>query len=341
MKFLGRWGDYLRTGRHESAPARSPLIQCSIQDDRPTVGLYTPSNSRPVAGRYLLTVAMEALAHGRQVHLVTPAPYSRVRLTALANVRPGPRRTLPDAAGRSGATGPFDEWIALSNQLVPRSARWGCATLCCASSRSGRVSSNGGHAYWLAEYQQIAVYSPFTADAVRARLAEANVAPLPITVLTPPVRPRRRPDSPRKRPALCPSEILQWRSPKRQDLQIEAFRHLVESGRADGVLPPRRVVGDPSHPSPIPHRLHRCGPKAWLCSSMWMRHCPRSRSCMPPAPSTGTQWTRRRPHRRTRAVRVYFGDCPIGSHGPWDHSGCRQQRRTGRHGPRRHRWLPL
>lgn len=238
MKFLGRWGDYLRTGRHESAPARSPLIQCSIQDDRPTVGLYTPFELTPGGGeRYLLTVAMEALAHGRQVHLVTPAPYSRVRLTALAAMfgldLDGLCLTPLDEAERRG---PFDEWIALSNQLVPpvRSMGLRNTLLCQFPFRSG-VEQWRARLHWLAEYQRIAVYSPFTADAVRARLAEANVAPVPITVLTPPVDLAADPIRPGKAGIVSVGRFFSGDHSKRQDLQIEAFRHLVESGRADGV----------------------------------------------------------------------------------------------------------
>ena len=298
---------------------RSPRIGAGSQPTDPVFdsgrsasGRPLHPNSRPGRGALLVdrgdgSVGPRATGAPRDTGAVLSRPPDR----AGRNVRPGPRRTLPDAAGRSGRRGPFDEWIALSNRLVPRSAPWGCATLCCASSRSGRVSSNGGHACtgWPST-SRLPSTPPFTADAVRARLAEANVAPLPITVLTPPVDLAADPIRPEGRHCVR-REILQWRSLEASgspDRSLPAPCRVGSSGRSHS--PPRRVVGDPSHPSPIPHRLHRCGRKPGCtvpCGCATVRgHEVVCRQLH----LLALQWTRRRPHRRTRAVRA-LQDCPI------------------------------
>lgn len=237
LKFLDRWGDFLRTGYHAPAPRVARLVTCAADRGERTMGLYSPFELTPGGGeRYLLTLAMEGLRHGMNVHLVSPAPYSAVRLTALGEMFGLDLQGLCVTSLADAEKLPlFDEWVAMTNQLVPPARGLGIRNtlLCQFPFRSG-VQQWRAREMWLAEYERIVVYSQFTADAVRQRLAEAHIPERPTFVLTPPVELTSVPTRPDKQGIVSTGRFFAGDHSKRQDLQIEAFRRLVQLGAADG-----------------------------------------------------------------------------------------------------------
>lgn len=238
LKFLDRWGGYLRTGRHAPAPMTLPLIACVPSSGGRTIGLYSPFELTPGGGeKYLLTLASEALRRGTTVHFVSPAPYSRVRLTALAAMFGLDLDGLCISTLSEAEEMPvFDEWVAMGNQVVPTAPALGKRnTLLCQFPFRAGLEQWRLRQRWLEDYERIVVYSAFTADAVRDRLAEAHIAPQPITVLTPPVDLTEAPIRPTKAGIVSTGRFFSGDHSKRQDLQIEAFRRLVAEGAGEGV----------------------------------------------------------------------------------------------------------
>lgn len=238
VKFLSRWGDYLRTGRHAPVPDPIPLITCAPTRGERSLAVFSPFELTPGGGeRYLLTLAMAGLRRGMTVHFVSPAPYSSLRMSALAAMFGLDLDGLCiTTLAEADAMPPFDEWVAMSNQVVPPAPAHGKRNtlLCQFPFRSG-VEEWRKHEGWLAAYDRIAVYSAFTADAVRLRLNEGRLPAMPIDILTPPVDVTSAPIRPHKSGIVSTGRFFAGDHSKRQDLQIEAFRRLVASGVADGV----------------------------------------------------------------------------------------------------------
>ena len=87
-KFVARWGKYLKTRRMEELAAlceslaldASPNAFPALTDPEKTAAVYTPFELTPGGGeRYVLTAA-SVLSRRYQVTLVTPNPYSLIRL---------------------------------------------------------------------------------------------------------------------------------------------------------------------------------------------------------------------------------------------------------------------
>lgn len=259
VKFLDRWAEYLETGRHSPVPEPIPIISCAPRPESRSLGIYSPFELTPGGGeRYFLTLAMEGLRRGLRVHFVSAAPYSAVRMSALAAMfgldLDGLCMTPIEEARQLPL---FDEWVAVSNQLVPPVHSLGKRnTLICQFPFRSGLDQWRSRQHWLEEYQRIVVYSQFAADAVHDRLAEARMPPMPVTVLTPAVDLTSEPIRTTKSGIVSTGRFFAGDHSKRQDLQIAAFRRLVESGMAEGVT--LHLVGSSSS-RPI-HRqfLMRC-----------------------------------------------------------------------------------
>lgn len=252
IKFLRHWGDYLRSGRHAAAPERVPVVACAPVAGRRTLGLYSPFELTPGGGeRYLLTLAMAGLQRGLSVHLVTPAPYSQVRLSSLAAMFGLDLDGLcVTSLAEAERLAPFDEWLAMSNQIVPPTrARGKRSSLICQFPFRAGLKEWRSRIALLADYEQVVVYSEFTAAAVRQRLQEAHVPAIPITILSPPVPVTEEPIRDHKAGIVSTGRFFAGDHSKRQDLQIEAFRRLAGMGLGDDLV--LHLVGssatDPRH----------------------------------------------------------------------------------------------
>jgi GT2 family glycosyltransferase/glycosyltransferase involved in cell wall biosynthesis len=229
MKFRARWDQYLSTGVHSDVPALNPVIQPSTKPGRRSLAVYSPFELTPGGGeRYLLTLAEVGLQHGLNVHFVSPAPYSRMRMTAVGSMLGLDLNGLViNSLGEAQELAPFDDWVVMSNQLVPPTRGLGVRnTLHCQFPfLSGRDQWQARRA-WLTDYSRFVVNSPFTAENVLRRLSEAREPELPIVILSPPVDVTDVPIHPNKSGIVSTGRFFSGDHSKRQDLQIEAFRRL-------------------------------------------------------------------------------------------------------------------
>ena len=237
-KFVKRWGEYLRTGVMAPAAAPVPLITATAGTTGRTVAVYSPYDVTPGGGeRFVLSLMEQFLHAGHAVSFVTPAPYSRMRITALSDMfgidLTGLRLLTEEEAKRLA---PFDEFISMGNELVPRSPAMGLRnTFLCQFpfplyAREDWITRTP----WLSGYDRIAVYSEFAAEAVRAGVADKGLVQLPIEIITPAVTVSERPLASHKQGILSVGRFFEGCHSKRQDLQIEAFRQLVATNAAAG-----------------------------------------------------------------------------------------------------------
>jgi GT2 family glycosyltransferase/glycosyltransferase involved in cell wall biosynthesis/SAM-dependent methyltransferase len=235
-KFVSRWGAYLRS--RDPADLRATLANfialAPIHPPLPRVFaqrralLFTPYMLTPGGGeRYLLTLAM-ALSRDHAVTVLTPHPYSVLRLRNL-----GCEFGL-DLSGCSVASlaelpnlAPFDVMVTMGNQIVPEiPAQAPISLFHCqfpfAMAADAQVDPRN-----LAGYEAIVVNSEYTRRHVIAALARADIAAPPVRLIHPPV-PRMGGDAQRKKPMiLTVGRFFVGGHVKRHDLLIEAFRDLL------------------------------------------------------------------------------------------------------------------
>jgi GT2 family glycosyltransferase/glycosyltransferase involved in cell wall biosynthesis len=246
-KFLARWGGYLRTGRHTPPPETTPVLTCASAEGKLTAGVYTAHPLTPGGGeRYVLGLISQLQRLGYHVRLITPAPYSRMRVTALARIFDIAvdglcLSTLEEAARLA----PFDDFVAMGIELVPPVAAMGRRnTFLCQFPFPTPDEEVRRRAAWYAGYDRVLVYSAFVEQAMSTRASAAGLRELPIEIVSPAVPLSPRPIATDKSGILSVGRFFVGGHSKRQDLQIAAFRQLVESGRAgDAVL---HLVGSSS-----------------------------------------------------------------------------------------------
>ena len=162
-KFVARWGGYLR----DRNPAELERLRASLipapsvrtGPGRPTAHIFTPYPLTPGGGeRYILTLAA-VLSRHFDVTIVTPLPYSQLRLTTLgrefqidvaacrmATYDPSAGAARPDLLGGDGqssrAVGPRPGTRELVD--LPVSVRAGCRHLCQGTRQSRRLSAHAG-----------------------------------------------------------------------------------------------------------------------------------------------------------------------------------------------------
>lgn len=238
-KFLDRWGAYLRTGRHTPPPEPRPLPTCAPGDGKPSAAVYTAHPLNPGGGeRYLLGLVAQLQRLGFHVRLVTPAPYSLMRVTALANVFGIELDGLClNPLDEARALAPFDEFVAMGNDLVPPIEPLGSFnTYLCQFPFPTPDEEMRRRAGWYAAYDRIVVYSAFAEGAMAARARGAGLPERPIEIIAPAVPLSTGPIATEKSGIVSVGRFFVGGHSKRQDLQIRAFRKLVESGAADGTV---------------------------------------------------------------------------------------------------------
>jgi GT2 family glycosyltransferase/glycosyltransferase involved in cell wall biosynthesis/SAM-dependent methyltransferase len=234
-KFTARWGDYLRsrdpaelraTLANFIAPASGhPLLPTAFAQRRAL--LYTPYMLTPGGGeRYLLTLAV-ALSRDHAVTVLTPHPYSRLRLLNLgcefgldlsgcAVAAQADLPTLP----------PFDVMVAMGNHIVPTIAALAPVSLFHCQFPFAVPKDTDIDPRNLAGYDAIVVNSEYTRSHVLAALMRQHLAAPPVRLIHPPV-PRMAGDAQRKKPMiLTVGRFFVGGHIKRHDLLIAAFRAL-------------------------------------------------------------------------------------------------------------------
>ncbi len=231
-KFVSRWGSFLRS-RSEADLA---TIKRQIFVDVPappapnpalaTAALYTPYAITPGGGeRYLLTIAA-ALTRDHQVTIVTPHPYSQLRLQSIAHTFGiDLSRCVTQTAAEFAVAAAPDLMVVLGNYIYPPiAARTPNAVFICQFpfpmvGHPPRIDRG---------YRAVIAYSHYAHDHIGAALAAHAMPRWPIDIVYPPV-PQVVPDGTPKRPIiLTVGRFFTGGHNKRHDLMIEAFRHVLE-----------------------------------------------------------------------------------------------------------------
>ena len=190
-KFVQRWGDYLKTGRHhELMPNSNPVIQAAFPGEKPTAAVFTPYNITLGEGeKYLLATAEVLIQAGYQVWLVTPEIFSYLRITQIAGILGLNLQGLGITTLNVAEAMPrFDIFVALGNEVVAPVKALGKRNFyyChfpfpCTQEEINRRQS------WMAEYDAFIVYSDFVKNHLIEQLARYDLPDLAIHIVQPPV----------------------------------------------------------------------------------------------------------------------------------------------------------
>jgi glycosyltransferase involved in cell wall biosynthesis len=234
-KFLARWGRHLRSPTRESlqAPPAAPVAGEVVRDVHPTAGrprvaVYTPFPLTIGGGeRYILTLAW-ALSEKFAVTIVTPNPYSRLRLRTLGHefgidLSQCALMTLDQFRTESRP----DLMVALGNHVVPPIeclAPFGLYV--CQFPFPLAPEESAQSKALLSGWNKVLVYSDYSRRHVRKALGAHQMPDIPIEILSPPVPRIDAPRPDKKNIVLSVGRFFEDAHSKRQDLVIEAFRAL-------------------------------------------------------------------------------------------------------------------
>lgn len=239
-KFVSRWASFLKPDGDKTpefsvesiVPTRwssPPGENCQ----RPTAVVYTPYAVTPGGGeRYVLSAARQ-LARTHRVEVVTPYRYSNLRLQQI-----GCALDLDLGMLRFKTLQEFEQdpepdlMLTMGNAVLPPIAGRGRKTVYHCQFPFLLKEEQESDEAMLRSYQEVMVNSAFTQGFYERRLAEAGMASIPTRIVNPPVPPVA-PRTPRKRSILSVGRFIVGGHSKRQDLQVEAFRALIESGVED------------------------------------------------------------------------------------------------------------
>jgi glycosyltransferase involved in cell wall biosynthesis/GT2 family glycosyltransferase len=233
-KFVARWGRYLRD-RDEAALAAArttfvpslwgTLVATSAQTK--VAAVYTPYPLTPGGGeRYLLTWA-QALARDHRVLLVTPHPYSDLRLRSLAaefQLDLAGLHIVSEAEFRSMSEP--DVMVVMANEALPPIAPTGRINFYhCQFPFSLGLNPTG--ATDLQDYRAVVVNSQYTRDHYLKTLKESELSIADVRIIHPPVPQIDRHDTVKSPIILSVGRFFVGAHSKRQDLLIEAFKMLL------------------------------------------------------------------------------------------------------------------
>lgn len=238
-KFVSRWGAFLKSRETINLErvrkcfmppvhsGRTPLAQ------RPaparTAVIYTPYALTPGGGeRYILTMA-SVLAAQYTVTVVTPHPYSLLRLRNLEcefDIDLSACRLATSAQFLDAP--PPDLMITMGNHIVPPTPPRGAANLFLCQFPFRMPDADQAVPGWLDGYRTILAYSEYSKAHIFAALSASQLPQLPIEVLHPPVQVVRGDALIKKRQILSVGRFFIGAHSKRHDLLLTAFRTLYE-----------------------------------------------------------------------------------------------------------------
>jgi GT2 family glycosyltransferase/glycosyltransferase involved in cell wall biosynthesis len=232
-KFAARWGAFLQTSGGGMLNLIPPaVVPVQLPTGRPRIMLYTPYNITPSAGgRYILTIA-EAFRGAAEVVLVTPHPYSRMRILTLGReldlqldhvelLCMDDLRTHP----------PCDLAFVVGDGMLPPVGRMATHNIFICQLPFPIEEVAYAHCiqpYWN-DYDLLLSCSAFAQRNVKAMITSVDLPGRPVQILTPPV-PMLRPGGAKRAQILHVGQFVAGRHCQRQDLLIEALRTLVERG---------------------------------------------------------------------------------------------------------------
>ena len=235
-KFVARWGKYLKT-RHtqELAALReslaldaSPSAFRAPTDPEKTAALYTPFELTPGGGeRYLLTAA-SVLSRQYKVTLVTPHPYSLIRLRNLGRelgIDLSRLRAMPEGVFLQRPQP--DLMLTLGNHVIPPAVGRGKVNIfiCQFPFRMGSEPTEEERTRLLG-YDAILVYSHYTSAHVHAALSAFQLPKINVKVLNPPVQMIAHDCPKKKRIILSVGRFFVGGHSKRHDALITAFKSI-------------------------------------------------------------------------------------------------------------------
>ncbi|WP_180900633.1 glycosyltransferase [Martelella soudanensis] len=239
-KFVSRWERLLKsTGEKEPVFSVESFIPAKWSSppgkDRPlpVAVVFTPYAVTPGGGeRYILSAARQ-LARTHRVEVVTPYRYSNLRLQQIGcalNLDLGMLRfkTLQEFEKDPEP----DLMLTMGNAVLPPIPARGRKTVYHCQFPFVLKEAEASNEAMLQTYQEVMVNSAFTQGFYGKRLAEAGMTSMPTRIVNPPVPPIM-PRKPRRRAILSVGRFIVGGHSKRQDLQVEAFRALIESGVKD------------------------------------------------------------------------------------------------------------
>jgi glycosyltransferase involved in cell wall biosynthesis len=237
-KFVSRWGEYLRSRDravltsirpHIATPEQRPAdLPCSKIHPTQTAVLYTPFGLTPGGGEsYLLTMAA-ILAARYRVSVVTPHPYSSLRLQSLGrelNINLTALRLVAEEDFLKTPTP--DLMVTLGNHIVPDVEGRGKANLyVCQFPFQMDAAQVHERRSLLDNYGNILVYSDYVRVHVYAGLSGHKLPPKPIMIVYPPVQQVRGGTTGKKDIILSVGRFFVGGHSKRQDALIETFKSI-------------------------------------------------------------------------------------------------------------------
>jgi glycosyltransferase involved in cell wall biosynthesis len=242
-KFTARWGAYLKSRSDADLESVSRSLRCyrtSGEDGHPcaergrkAAAVFTPYPLTPGGGeRYLLTLA-SALTADHAVTIVTPHPYSYLRLLNLAH-----GFSIDLSACKLMAESDFllaqcpDLMVAMGNQVIPPiAARATNSIYMCQFPFPMSKEDIYDTKRLLEGYRSIIANSEYSKAHILARLSAFQLPARPVEVIYPPV-PSIGGDASRKKPIIL--SVGRFFRDKRHDAMISAFRALKQ--RSDGEI---------------------------------------------------------------------------------------------------------
>jgi GT2 family glycosyltransferase/glycosyltransferase involved in cell wall biosynthesis len=252
-KFTARWGEFLRTSG-EKAPNLIPSTVEPVPPltGRPRIMLFTPYNITPGGGeRYFLTIA-EAFRGVADVVLVTPHPFSRMRILTMGREF-GLQldHVEPLCVDEIHTHPPCDLAFVVGNAILPPVGRMAAHNIfICQFPFPIEDAAYANHVrpFWN-DYDLLLSYSAFVRRHVQAMISSTGLPDRPVEILAPPV-PLLPVGSCKRAQILHVGRFFTGGHCKRQDLLIEALRKLIEQG----VEAELHLVGS-LHPEPE-HRAY-------------------------------------------------------------------------------------
>ena len=232
-KFVSRWGPFLRTRSDaDLAAIRQQIVLDASATPAPdpalsTAMFYTPYPITPGGGeRFLLTMASE-LVRDHRVTIVTPHPYSQLRLQSIAHTFGlDLSRCLMQTDAEFAKGAPPDLMVVLGNYIYPPIApRTPNAVFICQF-----PFPMVGHPRRIDQgYRAVIAYSDYARTHILAALSADQMPRWPVEIVYPPV-PQVVADRALKRPIiLTVGRFFTGGHNKRHDLMITAFRRVLET----------------------------------------------------------------------------------------------------------------
>ena len=237
-KFVARWGKYLKTRTTEELAALCQSLALDAPpnafpaptDPEKTAAVYTPFELTPGGGeRYLLTAA-SVLSRRYKVTLVTPHPYSLLRLRNLGQelgINLSRLRAIPE--GLFLQRPQPDLMLTMGNHVIPPAAGRGKVNIyiCQFPFRMGAEPTPEERTRLLG-YDAVLVYSQYVFAHVQAALSAFQLPKIDVRVLNPPVQMITHDRPKKKRIILSVGRFFVGGHSKRHDVLITAFKSICE-----------------------------------------------------------------------------------------------------------------